>query len=208
MLLTRNLRYTYPGGPDFAFPDLEVSAGERVLLLGPSGSGKSTWLHLLAGVLTPTGGSLELDGRDYAQLRGGTLDRFRGEHIGIVFQRAYFIESLSVEENLAVAQGLGKGAVNRPALRQTLDDLGIGQYRDRSPLTLSVGEQQRVTIARALVTKPRLLLADEPTSALDHRNARRVSRLLCAQPDRNSALIVVTHDERIRDDYDKIIELP
>ena len=209
MLATSNLRYRYPGpAPEFRFPDLHVAAGEPTLLLGPSGSGKSTWLHLLAGVLTPTAGSTVLVDTDYAQLRGGVLDRFRGRNIGLVLQRAYFLDALTVAENLAIARRTAGLPADRDLIHATLDQLGIARYADRRPGRLSVGEQQRVTIARALVNRPRLILADEPTSALDNRNAARVSELLRQRAaELGAALVVVTHDERLRGDFPAVVEL-
>ncbi len=209
MLVTRTLRYRYPGaGPEFRFPDLAVAATEPTLLLGPSGSGKSTWLHLLAGVLTPTAGSSVLEGTDYAQLKGGALDRFRGRNIGLVLQRPYFLEALTVEENLAIARRTAGLAADRDLIRSTLAQLGIARYAGQRPRRLSVGEQQRVTIARALVNRPHLILADEPTSALDNRNAARVSALLRQRAaELGAALVVVTHDERLRGDFPAVVEL-
>lgn len=209
MLVTENLSYTYPdNGPSFSFPDLEADPSTPTLLLGPSGSGKSTWLHLLAGILTPEQGSAILDGTDYADLSGADLDRFRGRHIGLVFQRAYFLEALSVGENLAIARRTA-GLPADGRLGQTLlEQLGIGSYYRKSPRQLSVGEQQRVTIARALVTRPKLILADEPTSALDNGNAHRVSELLRQRAaDLGAVLIVVTHDERLRSDFPAVVGL-
>ena len=209
MLLTRQLTYRYPNsGPSFTFPDLAAEPNAPTLLLGPSGSGKSTWLHLLAGILTPASGSTTLDGTNYAALSGGALDRFRGRHIGLVFQRAYFVEALSVSENLAVARRMAGLDSNRKLITDLLQQLGIERYTHKSPRQLSVGEQQRVTIARALVTQPKLILADEPTSALDNRNAARVSTLLRERAAAlGAALVVVTHDERLRRDFPAVVEL-
>ncbi len=208
VLKTKNLTYQYAGAAPLQFPDLSVAAGTSCLLLGPSGSGKSTWLHLLGGVLTPTAGTASLGDTPYSELRGGALDRFRGRNIGIVFQRAYFLEALSVEENLAIARHTAGLPPDKDLLARTLAAMSIEKYARRAPRRLSVGEQQRVTIARALVNQPRLLLADEPTSALDGKNAATVSKLLCDRArELGAALVVVTHDERIRADYDQIIEL-
>ncbi len=209
MLATRNLCYRYPdSGPEFHFPDLQVAPGEPTLLLGPSGSGKSTWLHLLAGVLTPTAGATTLEGTDYARLSGGALDRFRGRNIGLILQRAYFLEALSVRENLAIARRTAGLSADRELLHATLEKLGIAHYADERPRRLSVGERQRVTIARALVNRPQLILADEPTSALDNRNAARVSELLRQRAaELGAALVVVTHDERLRSDFPAVVAL-
>lgn len=209
MLITQDLTYRYPDATHtFRFPDLEVARAGTLLLLGPSGAGKSTWLHLLAGVLSPVSGRTVLDGVDYATLRGAELDRFRGRHIGLVFQRAYFLEALTVAENLAIARRTAGLPPDEPLLRSTLDQLGIAALADRHPARLSVGEQQRVTIARALVNRPKLILADEPTSALDKRNAARVSALLRERAaELGAALIVVTHDERLRGDFQQVVDL-
>ncbi|WP_420458101.1 ABC transporter ATP-binding protein [Neolewinella sp.] len=209
MLITSHLTYQYPGtGPTFHFPDLHIAVGEPTLLLGPSGSGKSTWLHLLAGILTPESGRMELDDTDYAQLSGAALDQFRGRHIGIILQRAYFLEALSVRENLAIARRTAGLPANDTVLNITLDQLGIAHYATKRPRQLSVGEQQRVTIARALVNRPKLILADEPTSALDKGNAHRVSTLLRSRAaELGAALVVVTHDERLRPNFTHVVEL-
>ena len=209
VLTTSNLTYRYADdGPTFHFPDLRVEAATPALLLGPSGSGKSTWLHLLAGILTPASGSTLLDGTDYAALSGSHLDSFRGANVGLVLQRAYFLEALSVGENLAIARRTAGLPADNDLVRATLAQLGIDRYYGKNPRRLSVGEQQRVTIARALVTRPKLILADEPTSALDNHNAHRVSTLLRERAAAlGAALVVVTHDERLRNDFPEIVEL-
>ncbi|PPK85157.1 putative ABC transport system ATP-binding protein [Neolewinella xylanilytica] len=209
MLTTHDLSYRYgAGAPEFAFPDLSVEAGEGALLLGPSGSGKSTWLHLLAGILSPLTGRVELDGTVYGSLRSGDLDRFRGRNIGLVLQRAYFVEALNVAENLALARKMAGLPPDRAFLLSVLESLGIGRYAQRKPRELSVGEQQRVTIARALVNRPKLILADEPTSALDDPNAHRVSQLLRERAaELGAALVVVTHDGRLRTDFSRIVAI-
>ncbi|MCP9236815.1 ATP-binding cassette domain-containing protein [Lewinella sp. JB7] len=209
MLTTHNLTYSYPGtNPVFRFPDLTVGSAEACLLLGPSGAGKSTWLHLLAGLLTPAAGSTFLDGTDYAKLTGGALDRFRGRNIGLVLQRAYFLEALTVKENLLIARRSAGLPADEEGAHTVLEQLGIGPLAARRPHQLSIGEQQRATIARALVNHPKLILADEPTSALDNRNAARVSSLLRQRAaELGAALVVVTHDQRLRDDYSTVVEL-
>lgn len=209
MLTTRALAYRYTAdSPLLAFPDLAVEAGGRALLLGPSGSGKSTWLHLLAGILTPSAGTVSLDGQSFADLPGGELDRYRGRHIGLVLQRAYFVEALSVLDNLSIARRMAGLPADRALLLRLLAQLGVEQYAARRPRELSVGEQQRVTIARALVNRPRLILADEPTSALDDRNAMAVSALLRDRAaELGAALVVVTHDGRLRPDFSRVVEI-
>lgn len=208
MLNVRNLHYAYPAGESFDFPDLSCPDGSHWLILGPSGSGKSTLLHLLAGLLSPVSGSLELDDVNYSQLTGAKLDAFRGEHIGMVFQKSYFVASLSISENLDLAQRLGKQPIDKAGNRALLSELGIGQYADKAASQLSIGQQQRASIARGLVNRPRLLLADEPTAALDRDNAAIVSRLLRERAtELNAILLVVTHDERLLPDFNNVIRI-
>ncbi len=208
MLRTENLTYQYPAGTALRFPDLRCEQGEHHLILGPSGSGKSTLLHLLAALLRPSGGKLELGGQSYGQLSASAADTFRGQHIGMIFQKSYFIASLTVAENLAIAQRLAGLPIDKAANKKLLEELGIGQYANRRPQQLSVGEQQRVSIARGLVNKPQLLLADEPTAALDAANASSVSRLLRQRAtDLQAILLVVTHDERLLQDFSSVLRI-
>lgn len=208
MLKVNNLQFSYPTGERFDFPDLECASGSQWLLLGPSGSGKSTLLHLLGGLLSPTGGTLELNGQRYDGLRGSQLDAFRGQHIGMVFQKAYFVASLSVAENLGLAQRLGKQKVDRQRNLALLEELGIGRQASKYGNQLSIGEQQRASIARGLVNRPALLLADEPTAALDAANAAIVSKLLRQRAEQlNAILLVVTHDERLLPDFNNVLRL-
>lgn len=197
MLRTNDLSYRYPNSPPLQFPDLQVEEDRNLLILGESGCGKTTLLHLLAGLLRPKTGALRLNGTDYGQLRGARLDRFRGRHIGIVYQRAYFIESLRVAENLQISPFAQSDAV-----RSFAEELGIGHLLNKYPHELSVGERQRASIVRALAHRPSLLLADEPTSALDQTNCQRVSELLRRSAEATGAtLIVVTHDDRLKPDF-------
>jgi ABC-type lipoprotein export system ATPase subunit len=208
VLTTNNLHYRYPDGASFQFPDLNCAENSQWLVLGPSGSGKSTFLHLLAALLRPSDGELILDGTSYGQLNARAGDRFRGKNIGMIFQRSYFVASLTVAENLDLAQRLAGQPVDKKGNRQLLEELGIGQHADRSPQQISVGEQQRASIARGLVNQPRLLLADEPTAALDAKNATVVSRLLRERAAQlNAVLLVVTHDERLLDDFTNVIRM-
>jgi len=201
MLKTEVFRYQYQGGDAaLAFPDLRLDKGEELLLLGASGTGKTTLLHLVAGMRTPTAGTVELAGSAFSTLPTAERDRTRGKHMGMVFQTAHFVRSLTVGENLALARSLAGCSPDEAAIKTVLGDLGLAHKWDARVDALSVGEQQRVSIARAVVHGPGLILADEPTSALDDANTDAVLTLLRGQADRTgAALLIVTHDQRLKD---------
>ena len=209
MLRTQGLRYNYGGdGPNMAFPDLELKRGEELLLLGASGTGKTTLLHLIAGMRTPTEGTVELVGKPFSGLPVAERDLTRGQHMGIVFQTAHFVRSLTVSENLALGQSLAGQEADPHRIQTLLEGLGLGHKLNARVDTLSVGEQQRVSIARAVVHKPGVILADEPTSALDDQNTEVVLQLLRNQAaDAGAALLIVTHDQRLKDHLTERIEL-
>ena len=208
MLEFRGVTFNYPSGPSFDFPDFQCEEGEQLLLLGESGTGKTTLLHVLAGLLTPTGGEVILDGTNLVTLDSSTRDGFRGENIGIVFQTAHFIKSLSVIDNLILPHFLTGKPTDKNKALAILDRLNLKHKANNATTALSVGEQQRVAIARALVNDPKLILADEPTSALDDKNANEVINLLRTQAELSQAsLIIVTHDQRLKDQFPKRVEL-
>lgn len=208
MLETKNLQFQYDDGPGFKFPDIHCGVKDHLLLLGNSGTGKTTLLHLLAGLLKPQTGKVSIQGQNIAALSGKDLDHFRGEHIGIVYQTAHFVDSLSVEDNLLLPQFLTRKKQDREKAKRVLDRLQLGQKLKSSPKNLSIGEKQRVAIARALMNSPALILADEPTSALDDQNAEEVILLLEEQSALEGAsLVIVTHDQRLKDRFSKRVEL-
>lgn len=208
MLHTSGLKFSYQNGPSFSFPDFSCAKGEHMLLLGESGKGKTTLLHLLAGLLTPTAGSVRLNEKEMNRMNGRELDHFRGQNIGIVFQTSHFVQSLSVQDNLVLPQFLSGRKVDRKRASEVLARLNLADKLKKGTSQLSVGEQQRVAIARAIINSPSLILADEPTSALDDKNAAEVIRLLEEQATTtNSALVIVTHDKRLKDRFSKSIEL-
>jgi ABC-type lipoprotein export system ATPase subunit len=208
MLATSNLKFQYPDGPSFVFPDIVCGNGEHLLILGESGRGKTTLLHLLAGMLKPTSGMVEINGTITSSLSDKALDKFRGQHVGIIFQTAHFVNSLSVLDNLLLAPFLSGKNADKKAAVESLNRLNVGQKASNKPAELSVGEQQRVAIARAIFNHPEVILADEPTSALDDKNAQEVIALLEEQAGRSGAsLIIVTHDKRLKDRFTKKISL-
>ena len=198
MLIAKNLSYSYPGGSALNFPDFSCAARETRLLLGASGSGKTTMLQLLAGLRKPTTGTVTVAGTDLSSLSTAELDKFRGANIGMVFQTPHFVRSISIENNLRLAQQLGGKAIDGRHVAAVLTHLGLGDKLNSLPTKLSVGQQQRVAIARAIINGPRVILADEPTSALDDDNARRVLGLLRENAERvGASLLIVTHDNRL-----------
>ncbi|NVK49725.1 MAG: ATP-binding cassette domain-containing protein [Cyclobacteriaceae bacterium] len=206
LFFTKDLQFAYPGQARYHFQNISLEAGESLLILGRSGSGKTTFLNLLAGLLIPDSGEVVLDGVLVNSLKGVQADRFRGENIGIVFQKPHLLAPLTVKENLQMARHFSKK--EGLDLDQLLDELNLSQKAHSSISKLSEGEAQRVSIARALVNKPRLILADEPTSSLDDENALKVISLLQNQAAKiEAALIIVTHDQRVKDQISNFIEV-
>ena len=183
----------------FTFPDWQVPQGEHRLLLGTSGSGKTTLLHLLAGLRQPTSGQVQVGEEYLSSLKGPALDRYRGQRIGLVFQKPYLIHALTLEKNLQLTQYLAGLPQDLGRINEVLDTLGIAHRRQALVPTLSQGEAQRASIARAVLNQPQVILADEPTSSLDDENCVRVLDLLQQQAENYQAtLIIATHDQRLK----------
>jgi ABC-type lipoprotein export system ATPase subunit len=213
MLIVKHLKFNYHTAAEdesaMEFPDFSLTRGEEKLLLGASGTGKTTLLHLVAGMLTPEQGTVELAGEDFGAMSGAARDRHRGRHIGVVFQQPHFVQSLTVLENLMMPGLLTGQTMDRSYARELLEELGLGHKISAAVSALSAGEQQRVSIARAVVHKPGLILADEPTSALDDGNAKAVLNLLRRQAQKaGAALLIVTHDNRLKSQFESKVELP
>lgn len=208
MLTAQHIKFSYDAQNTFEFPDFSCDAGEKKLILGSSGTGKTTFLHLLTGLLKPTSGSIQMHGIELSAMSNSELDKFRGKQMGLVFQTAHFIQSLTVKENLMVPIWLGgmKGQESRVAT--LLERLQIGDKINSKIHNLSIGERQRVSIARALIHEPKIIFADEPTSALDDENTDYVIGLLEEQCElENAALVIVTHDNRLKNRYPNRLEL-
>lgn len=208
MIATKEVSFFYNGTTQFAFPDLRCNPSEALLITGNSGKGKTTLLHLLAGLLRPKSGEITIDSTNVTQLSEKKLDQFRGKNIGLILQQSHFIASLSVLENVVLASWLASGKKAIEKAKKLLSDLGLESQMDKLPSQLSIGQQQRVSIARALINEPKLLLADEPTSSLDDDNAMKVADLLEKLAKEYSAsLIIVTHDQRLKNKFANQIHL-
>lgn len=208
MLLTKDLKFEYSPQVKFSFPDLACNLGESLVISGDSGTGKTTLLHILGGLIKPQSGKVLLNDTEVSLLEGSALDRFRGKNISIIFQKMHFISSISVIDNILLAQWLGTDVKEKEKAIEILDRLQIADQRDKNIKELSQGQQQRVAIARALINQPSLILADEPTSSLDNKNAEIVERLLReSTQEMNAALVMVTHDQRLKQNAKNLIEL-
>tara|TARA_B000000475_G_scaffold262107_1_gene247360 strand:+ start:155 stop:778 length:624 start_codon:yes stop_codon:yes gene_type:complete len=207
MIRTKGLNFNYNDQASFSFPDINLGKDENLLIIGSSGIGKTTLLHLLAGLLESDSGSINIYGQDISKLTQHQIDKFRGQNIGIVFQKPHFVNSLTVKENLQLAQYLGN-KVDQNRIVDILSSLGILEKENKKPKKLSQGEKQRASIAMAIVNSPKLILADEPTSSLDDENCDKVIKLLKKQASEfNAQLIVITHDNRLKKHFKKSIKL-
>ena len=207
MIKTESLKFSYDGKKYFDFPDINLDSGENLLIIGNSGIGKTTLLHLLAGILKPESGSINISGTDISKFSDTELDKFRGDNIGIVFQKPHFISSLTINENLKLAQYLSSSKTSVDA-KKILESLNINDKYQQKPNQLSEGEKQRASIALALINSPSLILADEPTSSLDDFNCDNVIKLLKTQAkDHKAQLIVITHDARLKKHFKNNLNL-
>ncbi|TCO06038.1 ABC transporter ATP-binding protein [Natronoflexus pectinivorans] len=208
MIYTNELKFKYPKENTLSFKDISLLAGQQTLIKGVSGSGKTTLLHLLSGVLTPESGSIIINDIHLEQLSNQQKDRFRAKNIGIIFQRNLFIKSLSMLENMLLAQRIAGNNTDKEILEEILRELDISNLSGKIPHHLSQGEQQRFSIARALVNRPKVILADEPTSSLDDVNCVKFTELLKEVCEKfRVTLVIATHDSRLEQAFNHIVEL-
>jgi len=216
LLDINDLRFTWPGD---AHPVLDLSAlnlavGEKVFMFGPSGSGKSTLLALVGGLIRPQSGKIRFRGQELTGLGGAARDRFRAEHLGVIFQQFNLLPWLDLIGNVMLpcrfssARAARAGDVKQ-ASEQLLAAMGLApELWHRRADSISVGQQQRVAAARALIGRPALILADEPTSALDHDRRLDFLELLFSQVEAaNSALLFVSHDRELAERFDRAVDL-
>jgi putative ABC transport system ATP-binding protein len=190
--------------------DLDVEAGELVLLMGPSGSGKTTLLSIMGCILTASSGTVQIAGTEVTRLTQKELPRVRLEHIGFVFQGFNLFPTLTAAENVELMLDLKgiRGPAARKRSRELLSQVGMGDKCDTFPSDLSGGQKQRVAIARALAGDPGIILADEPTAALDSQTGRRVMEMMRSLAhQRRRAVVIVTHDSRLLEFADRTVRL-
>ncbi len=199
VLETKSIKFEYSNGAKFAFPDIVVPDNSTFLITGKSGVGKTTLLHLLAGINLPTSGEIFVGNNNLSSLSARDLDAFRGKNIGLVLQQNYFINALTVEENLWMVSYLSNHKLSKAKSSKLLDHLELSHLKHKKTYEISVGQQQRLSIARALMNDPILLLADEPTSSLDDDNTQNVMTLLDQlSAEYKTGLVIVTHDFRLK----------
>lgn len=211
MIRAANLRFGYSDGFSLTVESLEIEAGMQCAVMGPSGSGKTTLLRLLSGIYTVRSGELIVDGKDLARLSDRERRRFRISSIGMVFQRFELLDYLSALENVLLPFRING---DLPMTRETPDEakslmksVGLSGKEKRSVNALSEGERQRLSLCRALITKPSLILADEPTASLDRRNADDAMDLLCrAADERGATLIIVTHASEVAQRFPRTLQ--
>ncbi len=187
--------------------DLSINKGEFVVILGPSGAGKSTLLNLIGGMDTPTSGSIKIDGEDISKYNENQLSEYRAENIGFIFQFYNILPTLTVLENVKLVKDIVKNGIDS---KEAIKAVGLEKHMDKFPNQLSGGEQQRVSIARAIAKDPKLLLCDEPTGALDSKTGVDVLKLLRKQCDGNNGantVIIVTHNSLFAEIADTVIRV-
>ncbi len=195
--------------PILDLPRFEVAAGEQVVLIGDSGCGKSTLLHVIAGIIRPDSGRIWLKGVEVSKYSESRRDKVRANHIGYVFQTFNLLPAFSALENIQLGMSFCRKQVEPDRARRLLERVGLAHRQHNKPRAMSVGEQQRVAVARALANKPSLILADEPTANVDPRNQRQVVDLIRSTcREEKIALLLVTHSMDVASQFDRVDRLP
>ena len=203
--------YREPGGgrlPVLNVNHFQLAAGEQVVLVGSSGGGKTTLLNIIAGITAADGGEVLVGGTDLVKLPEAARDRFRAERIGYVFQTFNLLPAFTALENVLLGMSFGGKRVDRSRAIKLLERVGLGHRLHHQPSQMSVGEQQRTSVARALANVPRLLLADEPTANVDAANQQTILELLrdsCRE--HNVALLLVTHAPEVASQFERVEKL-
>lgn len=212
-LLIEQLRQSYrqPDGGRVNILDIEqyeLASGEQAVLLGSSGCGKTTLLNVIAGLRTPDSGRVLIDGVDVTSLSEPARDRFRAERIGFIFQTFNLLPAFTALENVLLGMAFGRGGVDKTRAKELLGRVGLSHRLNNKPGALSVGERQRVAVARALSNQPKLMLADEPTANVDAANQQNLLDLIReACREHGISLLMVTHSPRVAEQFDRVDEL-
>lgn len=189
-------------------PHYEVDKAEQVALIGPSGCGKTTLLHIIAGITRPTSGRVLVDGIEVSKYSESARDRIRADKLGYVFQTFNLLPGFNALENVVLGMTFAKGKKDLARARDLLERVGLSKRATHRPAKMSVGEQQRVAVARALANQPKLLLADEPTANVDPKNQQQIVDLIRSTcQEENIALIMVTHSMEVANQFDRIDKL-
>ncbi len=187
--------------------NLEIRTGEIIVILGPSGAGKTTLLNVLSGLDRPSEGKIIFDGRDIAKYSESKITKFRKDNLGFIFQTYNLLEHLNVYENVMVGASLGKNK-NKEHINKIIDVVGLSKHKKKYMHELSGGEQQRVSIARAIVKNPKIMFADEPTGALDEKTGKKVlETLVKVNETLGTTMIIVTHNPGIAKIGDRILHV-
>ena len=207
--LVNNLEVHYNLGGEqlkvLDIPNWSVAAGEQVAIVGPSGSGKSTLLHVLAGLLLPSNGTVEVCGMRLDHMSEPARDRHRAAHVGYIFQNFNLFQGYTAIGNVLLGMTFSGRRSSSAEAESLLRQVGLGHRLKHRPAEMSLGEQQRVAVARALANKPELLLADEPTGSLDPAHTAEIIQILRdVSRDHGCALVVVTHEEKIIQQFDRV----
>jgi putative ABC transport system ATP-binding protein len=213
MLLLENVKKSYrePDGsilPVLNIPRFALDEGEQMALVGRSGCGKTTLLHVIAGISRPDSGRVQINGRDIARLSESGADRLRAATIGYVFQTFNLLPGFTALENVLLGMTFARGRKDQRRARDLLDRVGLSHRMTHKPAQLSVGEQQRVAVARALANRPRILLADEPTANVDPANQQNIIDLIRGTcKEEKVALVVVTHGQEVAEQFERVDRL-
>lgn len=213
MLLLKDVRKTYrePDGsplPILNIREFRLAAGEQAVLMGRSGCGKTTLLHVIAGISRPDSGLVQIDGTDITRLSEAGRDRFRADKLGYVFQTFNLLPGFSALENVLLGMSFAGNRTDSSRARNLLERVGLKHRMNHRPTALSVGEQQRVAVARALANRPKLLLADEPTANVDSAHQQQIIDLVretCQEE--NVALLLVTHTPEVSEQFSRVERL-
>lgn len=213
MLRLENIKkkYRQPNGESVQIldvPKFEINASEQVALIGPSGCGKTTLLHVIAGIVRPTSGKVFVDGVEMTRFSEAGRDRIRADKLGYIFQTFNLLPAFSALENVILGMTFAAGKRDRARAETLLERVGLSHRKNNKPGAMSVGEQQRVAVARALANRPTLLLADEPTANVDPRNQQQIVDLIrTTASEEDIALLMVTHAMDVADQFDRVDQL-